>query len=349
MRYKKNWKFFWDTFLRGFSYNYRLTHNLCYPRDITIEATNICNGSCIMCPHGYDLIKNKGKMDFKLFKKIINQIQNWEVRISLNGYGEPLLHPKIIDMIKFAQEKCLNKIEFATNAFFLNEEIAQKLIELNLYMIVISLNAATANTYKKIENRDDYNYILKNIYKFLELKKKYYAGKYKDNQELIRLNPQVEISFVKMKENTKEENLFIKMWEDKGVYLRIQNINSFSQQLSNIEDLFLKNKYLPELPCERLWTRMEIWWDGRVVICDNDFKGKVVLGNVNKQSLGEIWNGKIIRGIRKKHIEGIFDNSLCKNCEYAVGREINIFYPLKVFKLPHIIKKINNPDKKIYV
>ena len=64
MRYKKNLKFFWSTFLRGFSYNYRLAHNLCYPRDITIEATNICNGSCIMCPHRYDLIKNKGKMDF---------------------------------------------------------------------------------------------------------------------------------------------------------------------------------------------------------------------------------------------------------------------------------------------
>lgn len=344
MRYKKNWKFFRDTFLRGFSYNYRLTHNLCYPRDITIEATNICNGSCIMCPHGYDLIKNKGKMDFKLFQKIINQIKDWEVRISLNGYGEPLLHTKILDMISYTREKNLNKVEFATNAFFLNEGIAQKLIELNLYKIVISLNAATANTYKIIENRDDYNYTLKNIYKLLELKKKYYKGKYKDKQEFIRFNPQVEISFVKMRLNTAEEILFRKKWGNEEVYLRIQNVSSFSQQLSNVEDLSLKNEYLPNFPCERLWTRMEIWWDGRVVICDNDFGGKVVLGNANKQSLIEIWNGEIIKGIRKKHIKGIFDNLLCRNCKYAVGRPFNLFYPSKIMHLPGIISKINNPD-----
>ena len=74
-----------------------------YPIALCIESTAKCNLSCTMCP-GTDLLTlGKGNMDFGLYKKIVDAVN--PVFLTLAQFGEPLLHPKIVEMVRYARNK----------------------------------------------------------------------------------------------------------------------------------------------------------------------------------------------------------------------------------------------------
>ena len=91
------------------------------PAEIWIEPTNFCNLRCKMCPQSGGLTREKGFMNLELYKKIIDEVGKWKPIIKLFNLGEPLLHPEIVNMIKYAKKKgCYVMIN--TNATLLNEK-----------------------------------------------------------------------------------------------------------------------------------------------------------------------------------------------------------------------------------
>ncbi|PWT91951.1 MAG: hypothetical protein C5B54_04380, partial [Acidobacteria bacterium] len=68
-------------------------------------------------------------------------------------------------------------------------------------------------------------------------------------------------------------------------------------------------------PCPLLWYYMSIRWDGRVVPCCRDYDNHEILGDITKESLMDIWNGKRFQMLRAEHLEGNYENSvLCAKC-----------------------------------
>ena len=80
-------------------------------------------------------------------------------------------------------------------------------------------------------------------------------------------------------------------------------------------------------PCYYLWKSFVIQWNGEVVPCCRDYDSKIVLGDVNKQTLLEIWNGKKLRKLRAEAIKGNFKNGLCDNCYDTSTAMPKKFYP----------------------
>ncbi|KPA10460.1 Radical SAM domain-containing protein, partial [Candidatus Magnetomorum sp. HK-1] len=123
------------------------------PDFMSIEITNHCNIKCIICPHGHDLIKNKGYMSFKTFQKIIDEAytNNLKLRkIGLQGIGESLLHPEFIEMAKYGKSKGFFQ-QLTTNALFLTPSKADEIIDSNcLDRVEISFdnNAENYNKFK---------------------------------------------------------------------------------------------------------------------------------------------------------------------------------------------------------
>lgn len=124
-------------FLRSFNdvklfYNQKLTFflirligstgtNVKAPPSLQIEPTNFCNINCICCPTDR-MVRKKGHMDFELFRKIIDEASKIGVRrVHLLLHGEPMIHPRIVDMIRYIKSKSI-AINLTTNGMLFSKE-----------------------------------------------------------------------------------------------------------------------------------------------------------------------------------------------------------------------------------
>ena len=75
-----------------------------------------------------------------------------------------------------------------------------------------------------------------------------------------------------------------------------------------------------ELPlkkfCSRPFYQLNITYEGKAVICCNDYFGKVEIGDVRTESIDQIWNNKIIQHYRRELKKGNRRSLyLCKSCD----------------------------------
>ena len=275
------------------------------PSAFAIEVTNACNLNCAMCSRRR-MKRDVGYMDFSLFKKILKEIGKYTDFFWLHELGEPLLHPEIDKFIKYAKKKGI-KVGLSTNAVLLNQEIGDRILNAGIDKIILALDSITSDTYSKIRVGGLFDKVVKNIERFIERKK---DGKYSSH---------IILQAIQMKENENEVEDFKRYWKGKGVdEIAIAKLSTWAGQVEEmgylVEERFKYRKSLNKRPpCEYLWYSVVILWDGRVVPCCIDFDAKLCLGDLKRESLRKIWNGRKIKELRRSHMKNIFP-SICKNC-----------------------------------
>ena len=65
--------------------------------------------------------------------------------------------------------------------------------------------------------------------------------------------------------------------------------------------------------CKEPWGQMTIWSDGTVSPCCATFGRNIPIGNVEKNSISQLWSSKNISLIRDSFKENS-PNSVCKTC-----------------------------------
>lgn len=275
-----------------------------FPQYIVIEPTNCCNLHCIMCPRG-EMTRPQGCMNFELFKKIINECEGKVDFIYLHFFGEPLLHPRIVDFINYAAGKGMT-IALSTNATVLNETISRALLNSKLDLLIISIDSINPETYTKIRKGGNLENLLKNIDIFLDM------------QQRLEATLNVSLQMIEMSLNKNEIKMFTSRWKlREGLNLTIKPIYNYADQVKNIQDLgdFPEN-YTGRKACVEPWRGFVIGWDGTVVPCCNDFNYKFPVGNVNVNTLTAIWNSEKMREMRHCQSGGLQkSNDLCKGCQ----------------------------------
>lgn len=155
-----------------------------------VEPTNRCNLDCRTCMrNGWE--EGLGLMEFGLFEKIMNEVGAWPgpPDIFLGGFGEPLSHPRIADMVTLAKAAG-SRVELISNAILLNEELARRLAAAGLDFLWVSIDGASPESYADIRLGDHLPQIVANLRR---LRRK---GILKIGQ-----TPALGISFVAMKRN----------------------------------------------------------------------------------------------------------------------------------------------------
>ena len=242
------------------------------PDRLYIESTNICNLSCIMCPTGRkEQVRKKGYMDFELFKAIVDQMAPWVQATTLHIWGEPLLHPRLFDMIAYCRTKGLRS-EISTNATLLNEERSRRILDAGLGAIYLCLDGMRPETYEQIRVNADYEKTNANIRRFIELKQ---SGGYRD--------PFVNLQIIEMERTMGEVDEFVETWKLPGVdRINVKPFDSWAGQVTDINALRADDGQpkMQRYACPNLWYHTHIYWDGRIAMCDRDFNLAYDLGNV---------------------------------------------------------------------
>lgn len=315
----------WD---KGYFYSHKKLYTKALPVISNIEATNACGMKCIMCPRRY--MKRKiGFIDIKLFEKIIRQLKA-NSRICLHHFGDPLLHPKIGELIRICNKYGI-KTSLATNPTSLTKEKIKEILDAGLYYLHISLDGANKETYEKIRGGvANYELALKQIQDFLDEKNKRKSSL-----------PVTTIAIINMKETEKDIKEFKEKWGKKrGIdKVEVKEFISWDGSMPEITNLAREQSHKVKrkeyYPCIWPWAKVTVLWDGRVAACCFDYDGKCILGDLKKQRLEEIWNSKRMKQFREQNIKNSFPKGhLCQNCKEREG-----FPPSKIFPINLFLKK----------
>lgn len=285
------------------SYIHRDSEVKGYPLELVVELTNRCNLNCKICPRD-KMGRSLGDMSFNLFKKIVDEIKGKVEMVDLCFAGESLLNPEVFRIIKYAKENGI-KTFVQTNCMNLDSDTAEKIIQSGLDLLVLSIDAYSEDVYKKIRLGGEFQKVVENAKNFLRMKNNN-GGK-----------PYTIAQMVYTQENKNEVKDFYSYWKKNGAdAVRIKPFNS----RAGLVDVF-NVQFQNQKPCIRLWRGMAIYWDGKVVPCCMDYQGRYIVGDVNKESILDIWNSERMKSLRELHITGNKKESeLCKNCEgYSAG------------------------------
>lgn len=268
-----------------------------FPLFLDIEVTNECNLHCPFCQYaGMRGKVKKGRITTGIIKKIIDEgADHGLYGVKFNIWGEPLLHPKIHEFVKYAKQKGLIDVYFNTNAMLLDEGASRKLIAAGLDRISISFEGYTKSVYEKYRVGSNYEKVLSNIENLQALKKKLEVKYPKIRVQTVML-PDLENSFQEYRD----------FWA-----LRADEVGFL-----DYEDINVKEGIRHSWACPQIWQRMGIWWDGTLSPCNKDFKALLSLGNVRDISIKEAWNCKKLNSLRQAHKNGkAFEVSTCDTCQ----------------------------------
>jgi len=272
-----------------------------FPR-LAIETTDACNANCIHCPIHRRATKH-GLMSRELYTKIVDECAQYDTGdLLLSNYGEPLLDPLLVQRIRYAKEKGIPCVHFSTNGSLLNENISKELIESGLDGIYISLDAARKETYEKVRLGLDFDSIVTNIERFVALRNSRGFDK-----------PCVHVSFVKMNHQKKVElHEFIARWCRKVDTIDINFLSTRGGAIPTSPNYSLS--YKKRRPCN-LWNRLDVFSNGDVSVCCQDVFGQIIVGNLQRSTIYEIWNGEKMEALRKLQLTEQYDKiPICRDC-----------------------------------
>jgi MoaA/NifB/PqqE/SkfB family radical SAM enzyme len=268
---------------------------------IDIETYNVCNLRCTMCPYP-DMTREKVLMSMDLFKKIINDATTNNIRqLCLNFYNEPLLDPLLFERIKYAKSKGL-RVMFNSNGCLLTGEKISALLDSGLDSISFSFDGAKKETYEKLRVGANFEKTVNNIMELIKER----------NRRGLR-KPSVTMYFVAQKHNYQEISKFKSFWKKFADRVSIGLVDTRRMEGLLPEEFELK-KLRRIYPCREIFQHMLIMSNGKVALCCVDYDGSIVLGDLNQQTINELWNSNKINKIRELHLSGQGDKiKLCRD------------------------------------
>lgn len=333
---------------------YRLIPLLPDVKRIYIEVTTECNFSCITCIRSswQDKLVH---MDWETFENILRNLKdlpNLE-SVHFGGFGEPMMHPRIFDMLKAVKELGL-KVEMITNGSYLQEENIRQLIDLELDLLFTSLDSPDEEEYNEIRQGANFQRVSQNIANLQAMKRQQKVKKpelgiefvamkknYAKLPKLIRMACNLNASQIIVSnllpyhESMKDEIVYDiddtdtgQMFGNESLLITIKAQMSSMKLRTDRNCKFIKDKSLcinyegNVSPCYALMHTYQCYIYGRkkeMYAC--------YLGNVNEKELQEIWmdSGYVNfrRIVNENHFPSCTDCRSLEGCSYTESNEMD--------------------------
>lgn len=274
-----------------------------YPSWVQFESTIRCQGRCITCPSPLLHGSRDALMSDELLDKLIGDMAEHREHVHTIipfVIGEPLLDPRIFDLVREISERVgYGKVLFSTNAVLLRKgrdaEIYRRLKEAyeseQIKELVFSVDGlASFEVVRKGLRREE---IYRNVQDFVAT---------------IGDTSRLHVHMTVCPENLRDLAPFVDYWESRGIPVSFM-----------ASDGRVGHGLTSPLPCSRiLWSNLYILSDGTYVPCcvDSTDTPKHPLANLRDNTVSEVWHGEGYQELRKMHMEiRKADSPLCGRCE----------------------------------
>lgn len=273
-----------------------------------VELTNLCPMRCGFCPRGTPGLMKRptGMMSFSLFEKLLGELSPGQAQyrlLELHHLGESLLNPELPRFVALARARGL-RTELSANPSLLTRELASALLTAGLSRLVLSLDGMDESTLRAIRGpAAKYRKAERNIEALLAL------------ADTLAEPPSIVIQMIALHRNREQRETFLARWGNTGrSYVRAYVKPLDGQDPELVGDHPAPLRYL----CTYPFRSVVVLWDGRVVPCCRDDDARYVLGDLNHQSLREIWHGPRAQALRAAYLAQRFDQGhLCAGCPWG--------------------------------
>ena len=269
---------------------------------LQIENTSVCQASCSFCPYPVvSKLRKLGNMSMVLFKKVLDEAASIDLisQVCITGLGEPLLDRFIVDRVRYAREKKPQAtIDLFTNGVYLTPERFEALKGAGISSVQVSLNAVNGEQHEQVMGLvSKFDLVCANI----------------DYAISHRNGVNVEVRAVISGDDfTRSDGYdFYDRWGERGK----GGHGALICEGNWAEDNRTMRKFDPREACHRALSQVYIMWDGRVSTCCFDPTGKQVFGDLNVQTLREVYSSPDYVTFREVHNQNQADRyDICAKC-----------------------------------
>jgi radical SAM protein with 4Fe4S-binding SPASM domain len=276
-----------------------------FPMMCVLSFVYICNARCPNCPYTNSSIRGDYKdrliMNEDTFKIIADQCGEYGAWIRLSGGGEPMIHPKAVELIQYAK-KAGAKIGLITNGSLFNEKNIRELLKAQVDMIEFSVDAADLKTYMKVRVGLDWQRLVKSVKETVKMRN--------------ALGSSTKIIASGINQKGVDIEKVERFWEP--IVDEFQKRKYLTWNINDPDKSADPAPYLPpeqRIPCPFIFERLNIDSRGKVMVCGYDIAARTDMGNIHERTIKEIWQGEGFKHYREMHLARKGDQiELCKVC-----------------------------------
>lgn len=277
-------------------------------KNLLLEVTNVCNNKCIFCANRR-MTRPKGNIDFDLAIRVMKECFDLGSReVGFYATGEPLLYPRLVELIKKAKEIGFEYVYITTNGLLASEDRIKELLDAGLQSIKFSVNAINREDYIFIHGVDAFDVVMENLKSCRKLQAKY-------KNKLF-------VSTILTKHTNYAKEQVEKFFDGLCDRVVIQNAKNQGGLLPVLNDSLLIEKDSGEvehfnIPCSYVFNSVTITYEGYLTACCMDFQNYLAYADLNKSSVADAWQNATITGLREMQCAGRVDSTICKSCVYG--------------------------------
>ena len=183
-----------------------MTYLVGMPSYIAIEVTNLCDGGCLLCPVGQGRRGRPfGRMPWDRFCRIVDEVTGYARFAGLYNWGEPFLHPRIYDMIRYVTaRRIFTKLSSNLHAF--RAEDAEELVRTGLDDLAVSLHGLSEASYRAYQPRHHFDEVIGKVKALVAAK-----------QRLGSRTPDIHLGFIVTRYNEHEASALPEFADSLGV------------------------------------------------------------------------------------------------------------------------------------
>lgn len=275
----------------------------------------VCDSYCVSCPLGRarygdaspeaaaEFVSGARRfMSFELFQRVADEVAGYaHAWLRLPARGEPLLHPRFIDMVAYAKRAGVRLVQTFTDAITLDEAMAHAILEAGLDVLECSVHGHT-QSYERLMRNGKYRRVVENVIRFRRLRDR--RG---GTTKLV-------VSAVDQPGLQPEKQAHAAFWEAYADQVIYRPYHSWGNRIEGL----CAALPVERRACAQLWTRCTVGPTGKVLACFNSWSEpeEEVLGDLadSQSSIAAIWQSEPARNIRQGHLDGSRYLPCCAEC-----------------------------------
>lgn len=287
--------------------------------DISIETTNLCNANCVFCANSV-MERKKQDLDWDLFVRSVDDF------VALGGtnlnfnvvIGDPLLDKTLLERGCYVKQfPQIKSNGFVTTLQWLHRFDLGEFFEAGFTWVSVSTTLSGRETYKKFFGADKYDQMLKNLLTLLE------ENQRRDSplEIIVNIKPTPEsVEVILGHPDYQKVRALVGPDLDQQVLQRTFFVDDWIGAVK-LPDYLKKRPLYPrrKRPCRLLYKGLMLYSNGNVGACscrDFEASSELILGNVETDTLSDIWNGEKLTRLRKEWREENVVPGICQSCSH---------------------------------